>query len=139
MIINAKRSTRQPVCAGHKGIVAAYIEGLNTSDQSVSNEVTKLPSKSKHTNTINLIAGKKKSQKKTQINIYSEPMQVKFHPIKSEHAIREGGKQDCLQRSSIGCQKRMEYFSSHVSVNISLCGVGSACFHWCNHTSQDEC
>lgn len=37
MIINAKRSTRQPVDEGHKVNIAAKVEGLITSDQSVSN------------------------------------------------------------------------------------------------------
>lgn len=50
---------------GIKGNVAAKVEGLNTSDQSISNEVTTKSSKSKHKNTLNLIA-EKKSQKKTQ-------------------------------------------------------------------------
>lgn len=46
---------------GIKGNVAAKVEGLNASDQSISNGVTTEPSKSKHKNTLNLIAEHGKS------------------------------------------------------------------------------
>lgn len=49
---------------GIKCNVAAKVEGLNTSDQSISNEFKTEPSKSKHKNTLNLIAEKKKKKKR---------------------------------------------------------------------------
>lgn len=68
-----------PLVKGIKGNVAAKVEGLNTSDQSISNKVTTKPSKSNtHTQKKKHIKShcrKKRSQKKTQINLCSEPTQ----------------------------------------------------------------
>lgn len=70
------------------------------------------------------------SKEDPKINLCSEPTQLTFVLLKvSNSAIREGGKRDCLQRSSIGCQKRMEHLISlHVCVNISSCGSGECQF-----------
>lgn len=73
---------------GIKGNVAAKEEGFNTSDQSISNEVTTESSKS-NTKHVKSHCRKKRSQKKTPINLSSEPTQVKFHPVKSEQLGRQ--------------------------------------------------
>lgn len=85
---------------GIKCNVAAKVEGF----KHLRPEYTKQGySWTKQNKTQKHFKSQKKKSQKTQINLSSE--QVKFHPIKNEYFYHQGrgGKQDCLQRSSIGC------------------------------------